>query len=1121
MAEFENDTPEERLLHEAEELMRQRRFTDAVGRYQNLRRFSPTDLFASLGHASALELAGRINEAEQVLEEATVSHRRSAPLHRFRHLFFERREDFPRAQSSARALHQEVMEDGPEDQLADLYFNQGRYHEARAELERLLRESRLDENAELRASVLARIGACLRQGGDHDTARERLLEAIALDSDYHWARSELAEVERALGNVEAARRRYLETLAAQPDDHWCRGHLAQLEYEDGNHERAAALYREILTRAPKAVWAKVELAQVLADKDMAEAVRLCRSAIDDDATYPMAHAQLGNLARREGRYDDAREHYRQALSNAPNNTWVLHELAEICRHLGRLQEAYVHLEHARNVEPYEATTYGYFADLLRHEGKHAAAMQHLEKAVELDDAYAWAWRELAELRALDGRHANAETAYRKACDLEPDEAINDGLKAFLLRCAGRREAALPYLERAVEKQADYLWAWREQVEHHLSRHQPALAEETARRGLVALPESPSLHGLLAEALRRQGRRGEARAPLTKALALAPNSAQLHALDAELRVEDGDHAGAATAVQRAITSEDAPEYRALHAQILIASDRHGEAEAVVRTLISAAKAIAPAYELSAALAEHAGDLPGAMLWCDRGLGAHAGDLRLTVRRARLGLAAGETDAGDRLLPLLDQAGPMPWRDIAQILAQSGRAVLARRAAYHYIAALPAAAEDKARGWLHLAELELGLGNLPESQQALDRALALDPECVPGQILGAVLADQRGDLPGAIAFLADIDRRLHERTPGSSDDEPTESALLLRQLASLYERARRHDDAARCWARITAEAGDQPGYRCDHAAWLLRQGRLDEGRLAAETVLANTPADLPEGQRLLRELAITTTNRLGAKAGLAALATWRDRLGAANRLLFAQLALTAGDYLLARGQLDQVLADPSGDHRAARLLGVRQSLATHDLPGAEREADALASADPDDEEAAALHGEALALQQHFTAAFAALTPARLPARPNLERGLLIAMVRGEQDGEAALLAGLGRVLPNDHPSPLSRLFATAWPTAWAGGSQPASNDDVLCLPPFPRLAGIVAPALAGQGRRDLAITLALSVANAVGGPSARILRRLAIPWLRHLGRRGMALRLAWTLRSPNALWQALVW
>ena len=540
MAEFP-DNPEDKLVQEAEELMRQRRFLDAASRYQDVRRQSPTDLWANLGYVSALECAGNVAEATQALEEATSGHRRSAPLHRFRHLFFVRREDIHRAQLSQAALQLEVVEEGPEDQLADLYFNQGRYHEARSELERLLRDNLLDSNdqQDMKASVIARIGACLRQNGDFEPARERLVEALALEPGNHWTLSELAEVERALGNTDQARRRYRESLEVNPSDQWTRGHLAQLECEDGNAAAAITLYEEILAAEPKAAWAKVELAQVLADKDAERAKSLCESALDNDPSYPWAHAQLGNLARRSGRLEEARLHYQAAAATSPNATWILHEQADICRHMGRMEEAYAHLDRAKGLNAYDAVTYGYFADLLRHEGKFSQSIAHLEKAVEFDKEYTWAWRELAELRGMTGKHDEAEAAYRQAVLLEPDEAINDGLKAFLLRWQGRRDAAMPYLERAVERQRDYLWAWREQIDYAFSIQRADLAEALSRRALAAMPDTPPLMGMLAEALRRQGRRLEASQMASKAIAIASDVPQLWAIQAEIAAEEDD------------------------------------------------------------------------------------------------------------------------------------------------------------------------------------------------------------------------------------------------------------------------------------------------------------------------------------------------------------------------------------------------------------------------------------------------------------------------------------------------------------------------------------------------------------------------------------------------------
>lgn len=1119
MAEFE-DNREERLLHEAEELMRQKRFQDAARRYQDLRSAQPTDLWANLGYASALECAGKVSEAEQILDEAAVRHKRSAPLHRFRRLFFERREDLRGATMSLTALGSGILEEGMEDQLADLYFNQGRYHEALSELERLLKLG--GEEGEGKASLLARLGACLRQTGALDAARARLTEALALDSAHPWTLSELAETERALGDYVSARSHYHQALAAKPDDHWCRGHLAQMECEAGNLDTAIELYREILASAPRMVWAMVELAQILTDRDAAESERLAKAALIEDGTYPWAHAQLGALARRANQPDLARDHLRRGLEASPDAAWILHELADVCRQLGRTEEAHTHLERARNTDPYDATSYGYLADLLRHEGKTVAALANLEKAVELDDEYTWAWRELAELRALADKHAEAETAYRKAVELEPDEASNDGLKAFLLRCAGKRDASLPWLERAVERSADYLWGWREIIDLHLVRGRPAEAEAAARRGLAAIPESAPLLGLLAESLRRQGRHGDALGPVTGALEQAPAVPQLHALKAEILAEQGEHQAALPYARKAVSLDSSPEYQALLAQILVAAGQLDEGGELAKQLIAGPQPLLPVFELQAVLAERRDDLAEAIRWCDHALaGPYPGDARLLVRRARLGLQVGESAPTDRLIPLLDLGGALPWRDLAQLFAQAGREVPARRAAYQYIALCDDDSERRARAWLHLAELEMGMGNPAEAEQALATALRHDADCVPARILGAVLHEQRGDFPAAIAHLDHLDRRLHAANGDQDDDEPAESALLLRQLATLHERAGNHERAAAYWTRIRSELGDDPACAAEYACFALRQS-LSDSEKAAAALLERVPHDLPEAQRLARELALHHANHAGATAGLAVLRRLRS-IVIPNRLLAAQLALIAGDTEAARREVDLALRDEP-DNRSVRALHARTLIAARHYAPAIAALRQLNSEEAGDEEAATLLGEALAVTGHRADAISTLTAPALPSRLGNERGLLLACVLLDHRGSAAAIAALGRLAgpPNN---PVGRVFAAAWPDLWPGATpaEPATTNDVLALPPFPTCSERLGEALAARQRYDLAAALVLSTARALDAQpnTARRLRRQAVPWLCRLGDRGLALRIAWQIRSAGALARVLLW
>ncbi len=1134
MPPFDPEQPEDRLTQEAEELMRQRRYQDAVSRYQDLRRQSPTDLWTSLGYVSALECAGKVVEAEQALEEAVDGHRRSAPLHRFRHLFFVRREDLRSAALSQEVLALHVLEEGPEDQLADLYFNQGRYHEARGELQRLLRDGALDrdEHKDLKASVVARMGACLRQSGEFDLARERLVEALALEPGNHWTLSELAECERALGNVAQARRRYRESLEANGDDHWTRGHLAQLECEDGNFAEATKLYEQILLAEPKAAWAKVELAQVVAELDQERATGLLTSALEDDPNYPWAHAQFGNFARRAGRLDEARMHFQRAAAAAPSATWVLHEQADVCRLLGRLEEAYTHLEHARGINPYDAVTYGYFADLLRHEGKPREALANLEKAVEIDPAYTWAWREQAELKALAGRHDDAEVAYEKACDLEPGEAINDGLKAFLLRCQGRREAAIPYLERAVEEQKDYLWAWRERIDHAFALGRLDQAEQVARQALVALPDAPSLMALLAEALRKQGKRSEANEITTKALAIASDAPQLWAIKAEIAAEDGDLSGALKSARRASELDRSADYQALHAHLLIANGDDQQADGIVTTLLAMPQPVLAAYELAATLAERRGQRDQAIRWCTQALeGAYKDEPRLLVRRARLqcvGLDplthAQEIAAIVAPLPALFERTGVPWRELAQIFATARQSVFARRAGHRHLQNVSPA--DQGRAWLALAELELALGHPGESQQALDQALRQDGEAFPGLILGAVLAEQRGDLALAISHLEKLDRLIVGTGPAA--ETVSSEAVLHRQLAVLYERAERHADAEAMWTRIVA---DHPGWlphQAERCSFLVRRERGSEAQVAARELLPlllERHAAAAETQRLLKDLAIDATSNGGGRAGIAVLLAADGQLSVANRLLLVQLAMLVDDHGLASRQLDLVeQSEPA--HRTARLQRIRLLAFQRDYERALVLSEAFWREAENDQEVATLYAECLSVRGRSGEALELLDRVLAPLHPSLDSVLVAALLALEVHGEAACLTRLGRLAAPASRPPVARILSAAWPDAWAvpDPAQPAMVADLQGLPPFPRLTRRLAGALARAGRHDLAGELLLLVAASVAqrgqAAEARRLRAEAVTPLAHARQRRKAWAAAFAGRSLAGLLRCLM-
>ncbi|TVR46469.1 MAG: tetratricopeptide repeat protein [Planctomycetota bacterium] len=1124
----DGDSAEERSRFEAEELMRQGRYQDAAARYQELRRLAPTDFWVDLAYVSALECAGKVGEAENILEEAAQEHRRNRHLQRFRRMFFERREDPVRAGHARRALAEPAgLDDEPLDSLADLYFNQGRYLEAQNELRRLLGEEQIEEDdSALLASIHARLGACLRQEGDLEAARTHLKLALEWDADNHWTLSELAEVERADGQAELARRHYQRALELNPDDQWCRGHLAQLEHEQGNSAEAVRLYEGILEGRPEPTWALVELAQVLTETDPERSRNLALQALQEDPSYPWAYAHLGHLARQAGRLEEARHRFQQALSASPGSSWILHELADTCRHMGRMEEALTHLEHARNNDPFDPTTCGFLGDALRSLGRLKESRAHFAKAVELDPAYTWAWRELAEVQALLDEPEAAQQAYETACQLEPGEPINDGLMAFLLRCRGDRQGALPFLRRACERMPNYAWAWRELSELQLADDAVAEAEASARAGLAHLPQFGPLRLLLSEALRRQGRRDEALVVIEAALADEPEVPQLWAMRAEL-VSDKDPQLALRYARRAARIDPAPEFQLLLAQVLRLCGRNTESRTIAREISRAHPQAATAWLLLSDVAESRKDLRSARVAAELGCRHCPDDWRLRLRLARLEWMAGREPGIDRLQGCF-AAGEVgvPWREAALFFAQAGRDAECHRALSALMAEAGSIPSLRSEAWRSWCECEVHLGHHQAALAAIHSAIDEDSTNPANRLLAAALLEQHDQGKQAMVHLEYLAEHL-----GSARAQHPEQRFILRQLAGAYARHGQLEPALGLWQELL-QAQIDPELLVEMAVALRSAGRAAEAQEALQgcwEMMSETEKASPLGNALLVELALAAHAVGGADAALQALRLGLAFLNAEARELYAQLLLASGDATAAHAEATSLGDKAEGPARrrlavlrlrAAIALGLNDALAL---------AETLATEDPEDETVAVLLAEMHLYLGQAQRVVTILAHPSLPARPGIERCLLWFIGLLESQGPASALHGArlwGESLrASTQPPPLLQVLALAWPQLGDLARADSVNPEHLrSFPPVPRAAEHCARALAANGHGGLAVTLAAAVAEVCDqrhGPGT-LGRRL---WIcaAHLacaaGLRGRGFAAAWRARSPLALLRCL--
>ena len=206
---------------------------------------------------------------------------------------------------------------------------------------------------------------------------------------------------------------------------------------------------------------RVEAARVLVDvaddqlsPDQGEQRRWALNELEEllreDADWPAANVNLGNLRLRQGRTEEAVAAYERALALDPRFADAYVNLAEVHRQLGRDAEGEKLLRRGLALLPRAANLRHALGLLLVREGDKVAALDELAEAARLapDDArYAYVYAiglhstgeraaALAQLRAADARHPY---------DLEILAAL-----VAMNRETGNARAALPYARKLAE-----------------------------------------------------------------------------------------------------------------------------------------------------------------------------------------------------------------------------------------------------------------------------------------------------------------------------------------------------------------------------------------------------------------------------------------------------------------------------------------------------------------------------------------------------------------------------------------------------------------------------------------------------------------------------------------------
>ncbi len=173
-----------------------------------------------------------------------------------------------------------------------------------------------------------------------------------------------------------------------------------------------------------------------------------RATIERNPAAWMAHNNLGNLLREDGKLDEARAHFEAALRVRRNLEKVHNNLGNVLRDQRRPAEAIAHYREALALRPDYVDALNNLGSLLRQQRQVPEALELLERAVKLDPKFADAHNNLGVALRDAGRVEASIAAFEQAVRLDGRMAAAHLNLALSFSLVGREREAMEHFQIA-------------------------------------------------------------------------------------------------------------------------------------------------------------------------------------------------------------------------------------------------------------------------------------------------------------------------------------------------------------------------------------------------------------------------------------------------------------------------------------------------------------------------------------------------------------------------------------------------------------------------------------------------------------------------------------------------
>jgi tetratricopeptide (TPR) repeat protein len=134
----------------------------------------------------------------------------------------------------------------------------------------------------------------------------------------------------------------------------------------------------------------------------------------------LAHYELGNALKQQGKFDKALFHYSKALQINPNFAEVHNNLGHTLALQKDYKDAIYHYNQALRIKPTYTQAHNNLGALFAYQGNFEEAVYHFNKALEINPNYAGAYYNLGKIFANHGKIEKAILFYEKALELNPE-----------------------------------------------------------------------------------------------------------------------------------------------------------------------------------------------------------------------------------------------------------------------------------------------------------------------------------------------------------------------------------------------------------------------------------------------------------------------------------------------------------------------------------------------------------------------------------------------------------------------------------------------------------------------------------------------------------------------------